>query len=699
MTVPAGGEIAVYNSAVKTQQARVAVGLDYPLWDADKSDTFGSALDPVDWWYTQYGSSSPLVSGGDLLLRAYGGPPREVVISRPHWMPSDPNQAFKIAFNATFPLTDPKYPMMITIGGVQDGNRITVDPLTLMQPGTNDFSNVYASVADLDHIHYSPPLIRPPNNFDGAQASVLYELEYDPLKAVNANILRFLVNSAEIWARDSALVGDAEGGLQPRYIAFGYAWPPRNDRGTNTPGAVLGSEDTPVTLLQVHDFAVTQLGAEGHETRSYPGWTSANAGGTTIEDSAEGERFEEDGETWALIPINQVDQISVSRARAASSDSFRVQLFGPDQTDPDTLTNIFVGDRMQGRSMLIDTRIGDGASSETFTAWKRQMAGVIETHDVAGGAGVVPTIELGGRDLPTSKFDTFIDRSYIEGAAVEAVQATNVGYSVRAIVEDLAEVADIVAGGVLGATDRDINMPFIRPTGLSSVGQSLLSVATELIDVLADESYRRFTISGDGRYGRFEVNAWTHGTGSAGYTFSSEGASTARDGRTVVGARLLLTSRDGVGQVQYHQDHPNIDPSMLQSTWTGMPGLGNYPARPWPPDARISHQSLGWAGRIALGELQESFDQSDAAVKGGFPRLRYARENAGRRRLVMVVSGHDWLEPAVDEIALDDPDFTGVATTETWIVDAVQLTWRGGELLTEVTAVTQDWVEAIRTGM
>ncbi len=102
---------------------------------------------------------------------------------------------------------------------------------------------------------------------------------------------------------------------------------------------------------------------------------------------------------------------------------------------------------------------------------------------------------------------------------------------------------------------------------------------------------------------------------------------------------------------------------------------------------------------FALGELQESFDQDDVGVKGGFPRLRYARENAGRRTLVIELRAHNWPEPAVDEIALDDPDFTGVLLTEIWVVDSKRTRWRGGELLTTIVCFTQDWVEAIRTGM
>ena len=690
MAAPAGGEITVYNATDKSAQARVAVGLNYPLWGADKTDTFGSALDPVDWWYTQYGRDAPLVSGGDLLLRMFGGPPREVVISRPHWMPSDPNQAFKIAFNMTFPVADPKYPAMVTVGAVDpDFDDVLREPLRLVVPGSNDFSSAFPS-ADTDHIFWSSSGVSN-DNFDGTQTSHLYEIEWDPTLAVNATKLRFLIDSVEKQVADVT--------AQPRYIAFGYAWPIRNARGTTTPGAVLGSEGTPTTVMQIHDFAVTQLSAEGHETRVWPGWTSANAGGTTIEDSAEGERFEEDGETWALIPIAQIEQIEVRRARGVSSDSFSVRLLGPDQTDPDTLPNIFAGDRMLRRPVLIDTRIGDGASSETFTAWKRQIAGVIETHDVSGGTGKVPMVAISGRDLPTYKFDTFISRAYIDGGGtIGAVEAANTGFTLELIVGDLGEVADIVAGYILGDTDRQINMAAILPAYLSSGGQSMLPFALELIDVVGDEVYRDYTISGTGRYGRLRINAWEIGQGVAGYTFSSQGASTARDGRTVLEARLMLTSRHAVGQVNYRQDGPNIDPAEFNFI-QGTPGSGRYPMYPYPPHARITDQSLAWGGKWATSGLLPSKDQADANVIGGIPHLRYARENVGRRTLVLRLSGHDWLEPAVDEDALDDPDFTGITTAETWVCDAVNLTWRGGELLTEATFVTQDWIEAIRTGM
>lgn len=685
MAVPAGGEIAVYNSDVKTHQNRIAIGLDYPAWTADKTDTFGSALDPKDWMFTQFSGDTVQVTGGNMNIRAKGEPPTEYAITRPLWFPQSESQAFELEINATFPTEIPAYPSLILIGGLNHQLQHQ-DVAVILQEGVNNFTSAYGQTGQ---IRIGVLGSAWDDTFDGTETSHEYIFQWDPGLTLNATTLRVLRDGGE---KRAVTPSD---GARPQYVQFGFSWPTTVTRPSGTPPVVAVGVTAVETMVQVHDITVREFNGQGHETRVYPGWTSVNAGGD-LDTAADGERFALDGETWAKLPQQNLLGADVNKGRSRS-DTFSVELASPDPDDPDTTLNRFDGDHLLHRPIIIDTRIGDGAASETFTAWKRQIAGVVEQVSVGVDAQGIPKVRLSGRDIPSFKLDSFISRAYTDAGGGAGTNDSGMGgFTLDDIFNDLVEVADIVAGFILGNTDKSIFGPEVAPQSISTGGQSLLPVVQALADSAVQEFWRDYTVSGTARYGRVRVNTFTFGTGTGGYSFGGHGGAAINN---LLSVSLTEDSREGFGQAHFRQDLPESSQLGIFTPVTGIPTVSRFPTAPYPPNARVIQDSIAWAQSTVDALLVAFKDKADSTIVGSYAQFRWKMENSRRKWVEWRVEGHDWMEPCEDEVDFDDPNHTGLTTAESWVIDSVRVQIARNLITSTAKAFTTDPIDAVKRAL
>ncbi len=447
------------------------------------------------------------------------------------------------------------------------------------------------------------------------------------------------------------------------------------DVAARVPGTAGNSFGTTQTLTNgTWANATLTGGTDGstYETRVFPGWTSANAGGD-LDTAAVGERFDLDGETWAKLP--NLRDLLVRGGRDLQTDTFSLTLAGDDATAP-TTANLFQGsfasgmlqDRMVGRPILIDTRIV--REDSTATAWKRQIAAIVEDVTSTLGENGAMTVQIAGRDRLSVKLDVEISRSYVAqagDATPDTPALVNAGFDLDAILDDIIDIADLMwTGDVLGATDTSVNTSVdIEPDALS-VGPNLLAAMTQLADESGFEVWRRYAVSGTGRYGELVIARWTlgpeHGIVSdvygpfARFLVNGPGAPEAHNAR---GVRLVESRGGGVGHVSVHSD------SMLNSTNNlsalgGEPGPADFPMLPYPPSARELRSSLPYGGELGFAVvLWRLRDQFGNVHLGGPGLSRYRRENVNRRVVTVTLEGHDWPQPT-DPVEVDDPDHTGL---------------------------------------
>jgi hypothetical protein len=281
--------------------------------------------------------------------------------------------------------------------------------------------------------------------------------------------------------------------------------------------------------------------------------------------------------------------------------------------------------------------------------------------------------------------------SRVYTGAEDAIEAVNYGYTIDMILDDLVDASDKVDGSPLGATDTDVEAPDIVPSDIGTGGDSLLTTFVELCDECAQEYVVRYATSGTGRYGEINVNAWTLGTGTPGYTFRGKGSASAAN---VAAATLVEDSQEGPGQVSYRQNLPVVDKNTLVNTFK-VPAAALFPTFPYPANARVMSSSIAFAKSVQATGLQALTDQAGGTINGGVAMHRWRAENTRRRQLTLECYEHDWMDPT-DEIALDDPSGTGVATTESWVIDGYRLRVEDGQMTAELRCLTADWFTAIR---
>lgn len=517
--IPSAAEQAIYDDDVRRLDERVAVGLDYPVWDGQRVDFFagGPEPDPALWWFTE---PAPDVSGGVVHFKNYGGPPFEMMISRPTWFPTnDPDLEIEATLSIKFPLLNPGYTIQAAIGTIQGGRAKLADPLRIVLLGSDATPGAGGSPGTIV-VESAVRQATAGYRFTNDLASHTYKLLWkpnapQPFETGNTKITVQVDGVTQIELTDPQEVRDAvqeTNVVAPFFIVLGLV--ANYERNAQTASAAFATPALPVDIMQVEGITVIEAGS-GYETREYPDWTTANAGGDL--DTAElGERFSLDGETWAKLPA--LESWSITKGRDAQADTFSVQLAGTDADDPDA-PNPFIGtqwkNRFLYRPLIVDTRIVSGISGSA-TAWKRQIAGIVEDVNVTDD-GSRTFVTLTGRDRPSKKLDTNLSRSYLESAGA-SVSAVNVGYTIGDILSDIIDVADSAwANDSLGDTDKSIHgSPDMTPEALTAGGGNLLDAFTQIIDETGFQCFRRYAVTGTGRYGELVVSKWSLGLGASG---------------------------------------------------------------------------------------------------------------------------------------------------------------------------------------
>jgi hypothetical protein len=677
VSVPSAAEQPIYDRAIKESLVRLAVTTSPRMWTAEMVEEFSvdGALDAKEWWYTQFGGEHPLVESSTLKLRGFGGPFREMIVSRKHWFPEDPTLAFEVVINAAFEMVDPVYPMAMTVGGIEQTFGVEAEPMRVIQKGSG---HVFGASVGKIYIDSGGVIEDSTTARANTQTVHEYICRWNPAATGVPGDHKLTVLYDGVIQHETSAVGFA---VQPRYVALGMI---SSTRKGATPA---GTPGVPVFPLVVYNVRVREYLGGGYETQTEPSWTRPDLG-NTIDTAADRERFVMDTATWAKVPADAIISANWAKGRDALFDEITIEIM-PNDPESATTSNRFSDMRWKGRTLVFDTRVRDDAGN--LTAWKRQICAQIETAEMRDGK-----ITIVARDRAMSRLDTFISRAYLnidpDADALGEVEGVNVGYLLGDIFTDLVSISDAVAGGALGATSTDMKVPEVLPQALSSGGESLLPVLTEWVDRLALEIWRRYATSGSARYGEIVVNLWTFGTGTAGYTFA--GAGTADGFENVVDA-TVKEGNDGTGQAFYRQGTPLFD-YVFQSL-EFLPTIGSFPTVPYPIADRVVNDSLAELESSGLSVLL-GFPKADGTFEsGGVARHRYRRENAQRWVLTLTALNHDWPEPT-DEIAYDDPDGIGVLETQSWIVSNAAYRYEENEISVTITALNSDWVTAILRG-
>jgi hypothetical protein len=683
VAVPAGAEIAIYAARAKTHERRFILGFTERIWTAAFTETFSADLSFANWQTSSWDGTSITVSGGRGLIQAYGGPPREQIITRENAIPTDPDLAFKITIVAAFPEADPVYSQVITVLGVEQTFGVDGDPLKIIQSGSADVAG-----AEIGRIAMQSggSVI---NDIAYTSADVTYEVLWDPNASGGAGDEKLTIKRDGVTLLETSDDGFA---VQPRAVQIGSI------RGVTTyiggtaptpadvdkPAFALGTPTVPVPTISVDSVTIEEDG-DGYETASYPAFTSANAGGSVTGGNwstltaVSGERFTEGGVTWAEIPSGQIKSATWGVSRRGVIRASLVLSVGMDNG-----TDLTSELRWLGRTLLIDSRVKNDAG--TATAWKRIGVYTVEEAKESDNG-----INLSAIDRASDRLDVPAARSYIgvepDADAEGTLEATNIGFNFDEIVEDFINVGDAIKGGLLATTDHKINMPAIIPNVYDTGGASLLTAATGIFDRLVQQMWTRTRISGWGTYGGLMVNVWDFGTGTSGWTFYGRGG-VANSTIAAPGVDAARNAR-GPSQVFYRQNNPLLTGELY--TTTNLPLAGTFPSAPYPPGGRELNDSLALVANDAFSVLQPFPSDEDDAIDrvGGVAYLRWWQETLVRRRISFRVYGHDWMEPG-DEIAIDDPLGRGLTTAETWVIDAVSYALDGSAIAANIEATTSD---------
>ena len=407
--------------------------------------------------------------------------------------------------------------------------------------------------------------------------------------------------------------------------------------------------------------------------------------------------------------IDEVGMFAVSPTAAqgeAWTERMRGNLVAADAlaASPSITQNVFQGDRFLGRPILIDTRVL--REDTTATAWKRQICGIVEDVQTDVSDGLV-TVTLSGRDRPSTKLDTEITRSYISAELMEAAPGSvSLGFALDEIFEDLIDLSDMMwDGDELGATDTSVaDLSAYIPQAITA-GPNLLAAFTQMADEMGLEVWRKYAVSGTGRYGQIIIGRWILGP-EHGITADEYGAVTSFSliGQGAAGTNNVerIRFREGtsgaVGHVSVHFDAGTFPAGTI--LWGGAePGAGDYPHVPYPPRARELRVSLSESGftPVTIG-MSGIADQFGNVHHGGPGVARFRRENSTRRTLRVTIVDADWVEPT-DPFDFADPDHTGIASSELWVANDISLRYQNGTLIAEVEMYSSAIVTAITRGL
>lgn len=670
MGVPTGAEIPIYAAAnrTRTQQTRVIVGLTEPQWTASVTESFGSALSPANLMYSDTMGGPPVTSGGELLIRGYGGPPFEWVKSRRGWFPNDITKAFKVEAVMSFPVADPVYPMVFIVGSIEHQFGNEYECATVVQQGSAITLSHGPGTIGRIFVHGGGDIDVFDQAHDTSNHTLLVEWDPDAAGGAGAEMLTVKWDGATVSeTSDVPLLAAA-----PVYWQAGYIHPVQvEDPDVDPPVVIegLGSTGSPVTLMKVASVTVSEDG-NGYESAAWPGWTTANAGGTTFDNSAAGERVVIDGVTWARFPNAYIKKITCDGPSREGVPALSLTLSNLKSSAGDT-------DRFQdtdarrwvGRPVIVDTRMvrDDGT---TFSAWKR--LGVFIIHDYSLSA---TELQLTGVNRVLSRIDTPLAKSWSDetpdASADGDDDAVNTGFTFQQIIENVVDLTDSLAGGPLATTDVQVWAPPALPRALDNPGVSCQQWMLSLADRLVQEVWVKHTTSSTGRYGQLRWNLWTFGTGTSAWTFYGRGGASVSD---IVGTGPTLTQTGrGPGQTFYRQDNPL--PGDFVTSIIDLPLLAHFPVgQSYPENSGKLEDSLSEQSSAGVHPQFAFPDANGDDVFGGIASFRYRQERLSTRRIEFDVVNHDWMEVG-DEIAISDPNGRGLTTAETWVISSVQYTW------------------------
>lgn len=679
MSTPSIFERDIYRNPEQIHEARVAMTLSPQMWTSQFAEEFNGALDPNKWWYTQHGGASPLIESGLLKLRTYGGAPREMLVTRKHAFPESRFLAFDVEIRARFPNIDPVYPISFAVGGVEQMFGTDSDPMRVTYFGSLTTTNTSQIRIQSSSITY------PDSGYVNDDGFHTYTVQWRPFAPGTAGNHKLTIRyDGTIYSETSHPYYAA----QPRFVALGLIQSTRPDFDQFDPDSFKGGDweaGEEIVVCEVDYVRVTQAG-NGYESPVYPSWTTTNLG-HTIDTAVPGERFTQDGAEWAILPPDAV-QFDLRGGRFTLPDGGTITLDPSHPSSPLTIPNRFVGTRWGQRDITVDTRVGNEAGS--YTSWKRRIAGRI-VNAVTEAESITLTVW----DRPMVKLQQFISRAYTSLSGDDNqqghIEGVNIGYLLQAIMEDLVDVADIVSGGILGGTWTDIRTPSVAPLSLSTGGQNLQAVFTEICDRLALTTFRKYATSGVDRYGTIVVHLWDFGSEVPTYTFNGRGSAYGRE--DVISVKLLEGFGEGVGQVIYGQQTPADEDTHY--TLQRLPLVGTFPSAPWPASDRVLSDSAAILSGDSFGPTLGWPEWNGTLQYGGVGKQRYKLENGQRRVVEVQLFGGDFVECS-DNFGIEDPQLTGLSQGESFCVTDWQATFtRDAGLVTTFRAASADWVKAI----
>lgn len=681
MTAPTGGEAAIYAGRTRTMEKRFLVALTEPQWTASVTESFGSALSSANLMYSDTMGGPPVTSGGELLIRGYGGPPFEWVQSRRGWFPFDTTKAFKVEAVMSFPQADPVYPQVFLVGSIEHQFGNEYEACTVVQEGSAVTTSHGPGTVGRIFIHGAGDLDETGQAYDASNHTLLVEWDPDAAGGAGNEMLTVKWDGSTIHeTSDVPLLAAA-----PVYWQAGFVHPVAvEDPDVDPPVIIegLGAVGAPVTLMKVASVTVSEDG-NGYESAAWPTWTTANISATTFDNMTisaanVAERCVIDGVTWAKLPNAFVEAWSCG---------------GPSRDDVPglslTLTNLqasgvdrFQAERWIGRDVIVDTRQVNDAG--TATAWKRLGMFRIQNSTIDGY-----TLSLEGENRIMSRIDTPLSKSWSDetpdASADGDDDATNTGFTFQQIIENVVDLTDSLAGGPLAITDVEVYAPPALPRALDNPGVSCRQWLLSLADRLVQEMWVQHTTSGTGRYGKLRWNLWTFGTGTAAWTFYGRGGASNAD-IDPPGPRLIQTGR-GPGKTFYRQDNPL--PGDFVSSIIDLGLLAHFPVgQSYPENSGLLEDSLSEQSSMGTHPQFAFPDANGDDVFGGIANFRYLQERLTCRRVEFDVINHDWMSVG-DEIAISDPSGRGLTSAETWVVSSVHYTEdKGGQLVATIDATT-----------
>lgn len=674
MSAPSGGEIAIYQSRATKLEYRLLVGMTEPQWTGPVSDTFsGSTLSNVHLMSSQIGGP-PLVVDSGFWIQGYGGPPYEWVESKEEWFPTDTTKSFAIEADIVFVNTDPVYPQIFVVGGIDTGLGQMAD-IMVVQEGSAYNPAGNANIGATSFHAFGNDYIVPSEPWDGLTHTLRVEWDASTeVATIYWDAVELANSSAYNWV------------ARPCYWQAGIFHPHRLDFASYTveldpPARGTVVPPVPALLMGVYRVEVTENG-DGYESATWPAWSDAT-------------RFTSDGITWAYFPNSHIKGIRAGGPSREDVPTCTLTL----SADNGDSADLFQDEPWIGRIVAVDTRIANDAGS--FTSWKR--LGMYTITDLSLGNG---ELVLNGTNRVLNQLDYPLISSWLgvksDSNADGEPDAILRNYTLLEILNDIIDLADAFAGGPLIPTIRHIEVPPFVPLSLSSPDVSILQWYMSLADRLVQEVWVKHTTSGSAQYGDFYTNLWNLGTNEvSGWTFYGRGGaspSNIEEG----GLRLSITGK-GPGQVFYRNDNP-IDEEIpigygreaLTRDIRNTPYLIQYPYG-------VSFPSHSGTLSDSSSELSRSFDSSadypwpDADGNphfGGVASFRYWQERASTRILEVNTTNMDCFEVA-DFFDVDDPLGLNIAD-EVWVISKVEYNIVNNVLKTAIKAETTDTRKSAR---